>query len=208
MIGFFKCYYCKHYINSDDIIPRCKAFPDGIPMEIFREEIEHNKPFKNDNGIMFEERNESSNKTNILDGSKEQREKIMKEFFGLKPEQSFQDIDVDDKDYICRDRKVEILEWVKSMSAEEIAEQFELRERRYSRDYKDAVEDAKKIRNMTNEEFQKHLEYLALEEKESNPDKIVLCPRCGNRLIYKENGNSYTIMCATDGCMNITCRGV
>ena len=106
------------------------------------------------------------------------------------------------------DRKGEILQWVKSMSAEEIAEQFELRERRYSRDYKDAVEDAKKIRNMTNEEFQKHLEYLALEEKESNPDKIVLCPRCGNRLIYKENGNSYTIICATDGCMNITCRGV
>ena len=31
----------------------------------------------------------------ILDGSKEQREKIMKEFFGLKPEQSFQDLDVD-----------------------------------------------------------------------------------------------------------------
>ena len=30
----------------------------------------------------------------ILDGSKEQREKIMKEFFGLKPDQSFQDLDV------------------------------------------------------------------------------------------------------------------
>lgn len=35
---------------------------------------------------------------NILDGSEEQREKIMKEFFGLKPEQSFQDLDVDVED--------------------------------------------------------------------------------------------------------------
>ena len=33
---------------------------------------------------------------NMLDGSKEQREKIMKEFFGLKPDQSFQDLDVDE----------------------------------------------------------------------------------------------------------------
>lgn len=31
----------------------------------------------------------------VLDGSKEEREKIMKEFFGLRPEQSFQDLDVD-----------------------------------------------------------------------------------------------------------------
>lgn len=30
----------------------------------------------------------------VLDGSKEEREKIMKEFFGLSPEQSFQDLDV------------------------------------------------------------------------------------------------------------------
>ncbi len=35
---------------------------------------------------------------NFLDGSKEEREKAMKEFFGLSPEQSFQDLDVDEKD--------------------------------------------------------------------------------------------------------------
>ena len=51
MIKFSKCHSCKHYIITDDIIPRCKAFPDGIPMEIFREEVEHTKPYKNDNGI-------------------------------------------------------------------------------------------------------------------------------------------------------------
>lgn len=35
---------------------------------------------------------------NFLDGSKEEREKAMKEFFGLSPEQSFQDLDVDEED--------------------------------------------------------------------------------------------------------------
>jgi hypothetical protein len=34
----------------------------------------------------------------FLDGSKEEREKAMKEFFGLSPEQSFQDLDVDEDD--------------------------------------------------------------------------------------------------------------
>ena len=106
------------------------------------------------------------------------------------------------------DRKEEIFQWVKSMSAEEIAEQFELRERRYSCDYKEAVEDAKRIRNMTDEEFQEHLEYLAFREKESNPDKKVLCPRCGKELCYSEAGNSYEIKCSTDGCIKMTCRGI
>lgn len=34
----------------------------------------------------------------FLDGSKEEREKAMKDFFGLSDEQSFQDIEVDDED--------------------------------------------------------------------------------------------------------------
>lgn len=38
------------------------------------------------------------NPITMLDGTKEQREKIMKDFFGLKPEQSFQDIEVDEDD--------------------------------------------------------------------------------------------------------------
>ena len=32
----------------------------------------------------------------FLDGSKEEREKALKEFFGLSPDQSFQDLDTDD----------------------------------------------------------------------------------------------------------------
>lgn len=34
----------------------------------------------------------------LLDGSKEEREKAMKEFFGLRSDQSFQDLDVDEDD--------------------------------------------------------------------------------------------------------------
>lgn len=37
-------------------------------------------------------------KINFLDGSKEEREKAMKEFFGLSPEQSFQELEVDDEE--------------------------------------------------------------------------------------------------------------
>jgi hypothetical protein len=32
----------------------------------------------------------------FLDGSKEEREKAVKEFFGLSPDRSFQDLDVDE----------------------------------------------------------------------------------------------------------------
>lgn len=34
----------------------------------------------------------------ILDGSAKEREAAMKEFFGLSPEQSFQDIETDDEE--------------------------------------------------------------------------------------------------------------
>lgn len=33
----------------------------------------------------------------ILDGSKEEQTKALKEFFGLSPEQSFQDLEVEDE---------------------------------------------------------------------------------------------------------------
>ena len=36
--------------------PLMIKYPDGIPMEIFREEFDQTKPYKNDNGIMFEEK--------------------------------------------------------------------------------------------------------------------------------------------------------
>lgn len=43
--------------------------------------------------------------TKLDGGSFEERIKEMKKFFRLKPEQSFQDIDIDDNDVICRNNR-------------------------------------------------------------------------------------------------------
>jgi hypothetical protein len=47
------CCWCVHYLPEirDRI---CKAFPDGIPMEIWMGENDHKQPYKGDHGIMFE----------------------------------------------------------------------------------------------------------------------------------------------------------
>ena len=41
------------------------------------------------------------------------------------------------------------------------------------------------------------IENKALEMKEMNPSKTVLCPRCGKEQLYREVGNSYEIKCQT-----------
>ena len=45
------CYKCKHVGKTGD---KCKAFPDGIPIEVLRGKHKHTKPYKGDNGIRFE----------------------------------------------------------------------------------------------------------------------------------------------------------
>jgi hypothetical protein len=47
---FNLCSTCKHR-NLDWT---CKAYPEGIPEEIFNGEIDHRKPYKGDNGIIYE----------------------------------------------------------------------------------------------------------------------------------------------------------
>lgn len=46
------CFHCKHLATSEK--RECKAFPDGIPIEIWNGNNDHTKPYKGDNGIMFE----------------------------------------------------------------------------------------------------------------------------------------------------------
>lgn len=49
------CYKCRQRKNVVEVeVPSCKAFPDGIPLEVWRGEHEHTKPYPGDNGIMFE----------------------------------------------------------------------------------------------------------------------------------------------------------
>ncbi|MDR1563888.1 MAG: hypothetical protein LBS74_02915 [Oscillospiraceae bacterium] len=45
-----QCNKCKNYFGFG----KCKAFPEKIPPELLSDEIKHNKPYPNDNGIVFE----------------------------------------------------------------------------------------------------------------------------------------------------------
>jgi len=54
------CSKCKNYDPKSfnlkkGIIGTCKAFPDGIPEDIWLGKVDHKKPYPRDNGIRFEE---------------------------------------------------------------------------------------------------------------------------------------------------------
>lgn len=51
-------------------------------------------------------------------------------------------------------------------------------------------------------------ELYALEEKALNPNKAVLCPRCGSELQYRDIGNSYEVKCPSENCIRETVRGL
>ena len=42
----------------------------------------------------------------------------------------------------------------------------------------------------------------------SSPEKIVICPRCGKKLIYKTFGNSSEVECETENCLYTAIRGI
>ena len=46
------CTTCKHL--NDPVLMRCMAFPKGIPLKIWNGDNDHTKPFKGDDGIIFE----------------------------------------------------------------------------------------------------------------------------------------------------------
>ena len=59
-----------------------------------------------------------------------------------------------------------------------------------------------KIRDYT------EIEWGALRKKLDNSDENVLCPRCGNEIIYKEIGNSISVECLSDNCIFGGIRGL
>ena len=50
---FAQCNSCDHYHNNGET---CEAFPDGIPLDIISNEIDHREPVQGDNGIRWESR--------------------------------------------------------------------------------------------------------------------------------------------------------
>ena len=45
-----KCVDCENY----EFRGKCKAFPKGIPQDIYYGRHDHRKPYPDDNGILFE----------------------------------------------------------------------------------------------------------------------------------------------------------
>jgi len=48
------CLFCKHLIETEEGRDVCKAFPEGIPDEIYFHYYDHRKEFPGDKGIRFE----------------------------------------------------------------------------------------------------------------------------------------------------------
>ncbi len=49
------CFNCKH-LNDDEA--SCKAFPEQIPTDIYYGDVSHDVPYKGDNGIQHEFKDE------------------------------------------------------------------------------------------------------------------------------------------------------
>lgn len=48
-LWFDRCRLCAHAVGEDS----CRAFPNGIPSEIYSGDFDHMKAFPGDNGIRF-----------------------------------------------------------------------------------------------------------------------------------------------------------
>ena len=51
-------------------------------------------------------------------------------------------------------------------------------------------------------------EKKAVCDKLFNPEKRVICPRCGNEIDWREHGNSAIAYCKTPNCISGTIRGL
>ena len=52
------------------------------------------------------------------------------------------------------------------------------------------------------------IERDALDKKMNSPEKIIICPRCGKKLIYIIFGNSSEVECETENCLYTAIRRI
>ncbi len=50
-------------------------------------------------------------------------------------------------------------------------------------------------------------EYSALEKKMNNPNKEIVCPRCGGKILHQEWPNGSITWCEREGCIKEVIRG-
>jgi len=55
-IPFNQCVQCENLVSGTQT---CKAFPNGIPDEIWEAKKDHSKAYKGDNGVRFKNRKPS-----------------------------------------------------------------------------------------------------------------------------------------------------
>ena len=50
-----QCYHCANAVYENGrYVGECKAFPDGIPSDIVRNQHDHRRPYPGDHGIRWE----------------------------------------------------------------------------------------------------------------------------------------------------------
>jgi len=64
------------------------------------------------------------------------------------------------------------------------------------------------INKITFEEMEKVEGQLIECGKNEKPIENIICPRCGNKMVYDERGNSYVMTCETSNCINYGVRGL
>lgn len=49
------CFDCIHFEGMVEGKPRCKAFPEGIPRDLMKQDAKHDEPYPGDHGVHFEQ---------------------------------------------------------------------------------------------------------------------------------------------------------
>lgn len=51
-------------------------------------------------------------------------------------------------------------------------------------------------------------ENKAIDQKFENPNRVIKCPRCGALLEYKKYQTASQVKCQTEGCIQVSLRGI